>query len=566
MSLLHAIRRHFLIRRQFGVQFVSIVVAAHGFVIIATTLLDQAVMRHNVRITTLLVDLPLLIGMSLLYLSTLLLRRKRTAWLVTVLAYSFYLGLGISNLIAEVGFDDLNLLRLIRVAVLPALILVLLFVLQPYFVVKSDTQGFRVAARFSFIIIVVALLYGVIGFSLLDKSDFHQEISTTAALHYTVDQFDLTTVHPVHPYTFRAKVFTASLSFISIAAVAYAALSLFQPLRQRLLTDQAVDRQKMIDLMTKYPSKSESFFKVWPKDKHYFFDYDDTSGLAYAVHRGVALCLGDPAGRPTSFKSLLMEFEDFCFGNDWLPAHVHVLDTQRTLFEKQGYALQKIGEEAVVSIVDFQANVAGNKYFRHIRNKFTKQGYNSELLQPPHHPAVISRLKEISDDWLSRGGRDERGFAMGYFTEEYMQMCNIMVIRDAAGTIQAFLNQIPADFDTAEATYDLLRYTHSSIGNSNDFLLLSYIDYLQTQQYSHVNLGLCPLYGLDDKSEDSGLIDGLLRFAFANGDRFYSFSGLSRFKSKYEPEWRDSYLAYKGGIRGITKTANALMRSMRVKI
>ncbi len=565
MNLLVSLRRQFIVQRQFGVRFVSIVVASHGIFIVATTLLDQIAVRHRSHITALLVDLPLLIGMSLIYLSTLLMRRKRTAWLVTVLAYSFYLGLGMANLIAAVGIDDLNPIRIIRVAVLPGLILLLLFALQKEFIVKSDTQGFRVAARFSVIILAVALIYGIAGFSLLDHSDFHQEIRYSSALHYTVDQFDLTTTHPVHPYTIRAKLFTASLSFVSVAAVAYVLLALFQPLKQRL-SDQNQPRELLRNLMTKDTAKSEDFFKLWPHDKHYFFDTDKRSGLAYAVHRGVALCLGDPVGDKKAFGNLLSQFEDTCFGNDWLPAFVHVEDTHKKLYERHGYSLQKIGEEGVVDIEHFQTNVVTNKYFRHIRNKFTKQEFTGELLKPPHHTAVIQRLSEISDDWLKRGGREERGFAMGYFSEEYMQQCDVMVVRDAAGTIQAFLNMLPTDFDTQEATYDLLRYTHSSVGNSNDFLLINYIDYLSKSGYTRLNLGLCPLYGLDADTEDSGMIDGLLRFAFANGDRFYSFSGLQRFKSKYEPEWRDRYLAYQSGVRGITKTANALMRSMRVNI
>ncbi len=76
----------------------------------------------------------------------------------------------------------------------------------------------------------------------------------------------------------------------------------------------------------------------------------------------------------------------------------------------------------------FQADVAGNKYFRQINNKFTKQNFTCELLSPPHNQAMLDRLGTISENWLSQGGRSERGFAMGYFTPAYMQMCQVMVI------------------------------------------------------------------------------------------------------------------------------------------
>jgi phosphatidylglycerol lysyltransferase len=236
------------------------------------------------------------------------------------------------------------------------------------------------------------------------------------------------------------------------------------------------------------------------------------------------------------------------------------------LYERRGFSLQKLGQEAVVNLEHFQSEVVGGKYFRQINNKFTKQGYSAELLTPPHHTAVINRLRDISNDWLKHGGHEERGFAMGYFSEAYMQACPVMVVRDAAGTIQAFLNQLPADFDSTEATYDLLRYTRSSLGNSNDYLLMQFASILQKEGYQRLNLGLCPLTGLDEPDDDStGLIHTFLRFAYANGDRLYSFSGLYRFKSKYQPEWRDRYVAYQGGVRGFSRSMTALMRTMRVK-
>jgi phosphatidylglycerol lysyltransferase len=138
------------------------------------------------------------------------------------------------------------------------------------------------------------------------------------------------------------------------------------------------------------------------------------------------------------------------------------------------------------------------------------------------------------------------------------------VARDAAGTIQAFVNLVPAGFDTEEATYDLLRNAQGSLGNINDYLLMSLIEELEKKDYKRLNMGLAPLGGLaDDNEEERTLIDNLLQFAYANGDRFYSFSGLFRFKSKYEPEWQDRFIAYQNGTRGFSRTMTALTRCMR---
>jgi phosphatidylglycerol lysyltransferase len=385
------------------------------------------------------------------------------------------------------------------------------------------------------------------------------------AIHYTIDQFDLTTSKPLHAYTRQGKLFVDSLSFVSVGAVVYAVIALFQPLRSRFV-DQTAQRQHVHELLKRYGGRSEDFFKIWPHDKQYFFSPDGQGALAFRVSRGVALCLGNPVGDKRQFDQLLRDFAYLCFSNDWLAAVIHAEADCRELYEKYGFSLQKIGQEAILDLGHFQQEVRQDKYFRHIQNKFTKQDFRCELLTPPHHPAVLERLRLISDQWLARDGHDERGFAMGYYTDSYVQQCRLMVVRDAAGTIQAFVNQLPADFDKAEADFDMLRQADNSQSNISDFLLINFIDLLHQESYQRLNMGLCALTGLDDAdAERKSLIDSALKFAYANGGRFFSFSGLYRFKNKYQPEWRDRYIVYQGGVRGFSRTTTALMRAMRVK-
>src|SRR5262249_49730521 len=101
-------------------------------------------------------------------------------------------------------------------------------------------------------------------------------------------------------------------------------------------------------------------------------------------------------------------------------------------------------------------------------------------------------------------------------------------------------------------------------GNANDFLLMQFIAYLKQTGTARLNLGLCPLAGLEEADDERTVIDSALRFVYKNGDRIYSFSGLRRFKAKYEPRWSPRYVAYRGGIRGFTRVLNALNRAMKV--
>lgn len=549
----------------FGPRLVSILVLIHGILIVVLSLVSQISYRHlHIHVSDLSLYISLGVGITLIYLSSLLQRRKRSAFIATAIAYTFYLGAnieGLSDDLSDPRFHKHAAALILRAILLPIVILSLLYANRNKFVVRSDSQGFRTAFIVSLLILGVTFIYGTLGFHYLGRHGFHHRLSYPAAMHYTVDQFNITTNEPIRAYTHAAKLFIDSLTFITIFAVLYVFISFVQPLRARF-GDQKSDREKFLELLNiQHDAVSEDFFKLWPHDKQYFFDSTGESAVAFHVYRGTALILGGPAGKQARFKQLLSEFQYVCWGNDWRPAIVHADPVLKPIYEELGYIVQKLGEEAVVDLYKFDDETKKDKYFKNISNRFSKQGYSFELLSPPHHPAVLTRLKEVSDQWLNRGNHVERGYVMGYFTEQYISMCEVAVARDAAGTIQAFLNLVPADFDKHEATYDILRSSNNSLGNINDFLLVNLCRELLEQGYTNLNLGLCPLVGID-KDEKKGFISSLLSFTYANGDRFYSFSGLYRFKNKYQPEWKPRYIVYKGGVRGFSRTMNALMRTM----
>lgn len=555
-------REHIVIRSDFLRRLVALIVGLHGLFVIATTLIEQMAGRniHNF-IGAIDIDIPLLIGLGLIYLYSLLNRRKRAAWVVALLVYIFMIGFYANQ--TATAFDQQAWLAVTRKLIIPVCIIGLLLLCRRQFSVKSDIRSFGYAARFSLVILIVALIYGTTGFMLMDKHDFHREISYPQAVHWTVDQFGLTTTSEPTAHTKRAKLFLNSLSVVSIGAVAYAAISLFQPIRARY-TSHDHDRAQAEALLTLQPGRSEDFFKLWPHDKLYFFEPKGQAGLAYKVQNGVALIVGDPFGERRAASRLLKGFRDLCYGNDWLPAFVHTEPDWSDFYRKHGFGLQKLGQEAIVDLEHFDASVRGNKYFRQIRNKFEREKFTAEVLLPPHDKALIARLQIVSNEWLERPGRAERGFMLGYFSPEYLQQSTLIVARDSAGTIQGFVNQIPS-YDPAEANFDMLRHAAGSPGNINDFILMAFIDHLREAGFTRLNLGLSPLAGLEDV-DDSSVITRAMRFMYSNGDRFYSFSGLQRFKAKYEPNWSDRYLAYPANARNFVKIMNALNRAMRVKL
>src|SRR5205823_3086788 len=106
---------------------------------------------------------------------------------------------------------------------------------------------------------------------------------------------------PPTPYTKRAKLFLDSLGVISLGSLFYVGVSLFSPIRFRL-NNREHDYSDLTKLLRDYPSTSEDFFKLWPRDKAYFFNSSRSAALAYKTSRGVALVVGDPVGKKSEFK------------------------------------------------------------------------------------------------------------------------------------------------------------------------------------------------------------------------------------------------------------------------
>lgn len=548
--------------RRLWLNLIAALTAVSGLLTLSATLFE---IRHLHKARLVLTDarFTVIAGISLFYLAMLLRRGKRNAWAISLTVFPILLVRNLHHFFYDTSLDEEYLIRALLNILLPALALGGLIIFRRLFVVKSEPTSFRIALQRSVLVLAVAFLYGFAGFLAMDTHDFHQEISAPASAHYTIDQLGLTTNKGLITYTKRSVFFVDSLAWVSILALAYAALSLAAPVRFRL-RHAAEDYVQASLLIRRHGSSSEDFFKLWPRDKAYFFNRQRSAFLAYKVTNGIALVVGDPVGRQSQLKRLLSGFEQFCALNDWQPAIVHAETLNLRLYEDLGYEIQKIGQEAIIDLTRFSQATASNKTFRHIRNKFTKQGYYCEWLSPPHDKGVLEGLKDISDSWLKRPGRAERGFMLGYYSPAYIQQCRLMVVKNDSGTIEGFMNQLPMNIKK-EANFDFLRHKEDSPTNINDFMLLEFISHLREEGYKSLNMGLAPLAGLGRQDEGRGtIINNFLNFAYTNGSRFYSFRGLARFKAKYEPDWQDRYVIYKGGIVGFGRTMNSLIKAMRL--
>ena len=158
-----------LLRQSWPVWLVSLVTFLSGVWSIVSILLTR-VQRHGQDLLPfdefhLTRTLTLVLGFILVYLSFHLLQRRRTAWWVAIFATAL-------AIVAHLMY-----LRTWYTALPQTAIFALLIVFQRRFSVRSESRNIGMGFLLLVTSLFIALLYGTIGFWMLDKRDFGMTFS-----------------------------------------------------------------------------------------------------------------------------------------------------------------------------------------------------------------------------------------------------------------------------------------------------------------------------------------------------------------------------------------------------
>lgn len=126
------------------------------------------------------------------------------------------------------------------------------------------------------------------------------------------------------------------------------------------------------------------------------------------------------------------------------------------------------------------------------------------------------------------------------FIWDELKTQTIIAAENAEEKIVAFVNIIP-DSASGEATYDLIRKTTDAPGGIMDFVIIELINYLKSNGYLYLNLGLAPMSGINDPQN---FPEKSMKFAYHKIKSFSHFKGLRDFKEKFTPMWQNEYLIY----------------------
>lgn len=483
-----------------------------------------------------------LAGFALLLLASALWRRKRVAWLLTLVVLLIS---AVVHLLKGLDYEE---------AGMAAGLALWLIVWRPSFHARSDPPSIRQAFITLLAALGFTLAYGTLGFFLLDRH-FKVHFGLGSAIRQTIVMFTQYYDPGLQPITGFGRYFADSIYVVGAATTAYALLLLVRPVLSRRKASEA-ERLRASEIAARHGHTSLAPLTLLD-DKTYFFSAGG-SYVAFVVQGRAALALGDPIGPSEDLGQAVVGFKSLCSLNDWFPAFYQVLPESLPAYQELGFRSIRIGQEAIVELPGFSLEGGERKSIRTSVNKMQRLGYQAEVLHPPHPQGVLHELQEVSDEWLSSRHTAEMRFSVGWFDESYLNRCPVVIVKTADGVIDAFANVL-IEGQSREVAVDLMRQRPSAEKGQMDFIFAELICWAQAQGYARFNFGLSALSGIGERADDP-VVERALRFVYQHVTQVYNFKGLHAYKSKFGPAWHPRFLVYPD-VSSLPALVSALIRA-----
>jgi phosphatidylglycerol lysyltransferase len=455
------------------------------------------------------------VGMLLLILARGLQRRLDAAYVLTLVL--LIVG-AILSLLKGIDYEEATLLSLLALALAPA---------HRHFYRRASL--FRASFSIGWMVAIAAVL-GCATW-LVFFSFKHVEYSNNLWWEFSFH-------HGGAPRALRALVGATAVVML------FALANLIRPARTRRALPDDADLARAMPLLKQFSSAQGHLALVG--DKMLMFAPEDRAFIMYDIEGRSWVAMGDPVGaNEDARRELVWRFREECERAGGWPLFYQVRPEDLDLYLEVGMNLLKIGEEARVRLETFNLDGKSKKTLRGTVNKLSRDGLRMEIVPVEGVPALLPRLKLISDAWMRDKKVREKRFSLGLFDERYLSRTPMAVVWQGDEPV-AFANV----FVTAtkeEASVDLMRHLPDGPSGIMDFLFIEMMVWAKAEGYRWFNLGMAPLSGLQNR-RTAPLWSRFGAMVFGRGERFYNFRGLHRYKDKFDPEWEPRYIAVGGGI------------------
>ena len=347
----------------------------------------------------------------------------------------------------------------------------------------------------------------------------------------------------------QASGFIRAAAVLAILTLAVAAVSLLSsPGAGRHRPANAKDQAKALAALGQADRATPEAWLAALGDKTLLFSSSGNSFLAYRVRGRRWIAMGEPTGLKSERLDLLWAFAELADSYGGAAVFYSVGEAVLADLATMGLAVRKVGETAVVEVAAFSLEGKARQNLRTAINRAEREGASFAVLPPGSASGLAAELKSVSDAWLDDHNGDEKAFSLGRFDPAYLDLTPLAVVRQTSegvegpGRIVAFANLLPGVGEPREVAIDLMRHAPDAPPGVMDYLFIRAIQWAGEQGYTHFDLGMAPLAGLEDR-RGAPVFGRVGALVFEEGGALYGFQGLRAYKSKFFPDWRPRFIA-----------------------
>lgn len=285
-------------------------------------------------------------------------------------------------------------------------------------------------------------------------------------------------------------------------------------------------------------------FLAFTGDKRFLLSESGRSFIMFGIKGRAWVAVGPAIGLADEVEQLEVQFIAEARASRAFPSFYGVTSHDAQRLEKAGLVREKLGEKASLGLQDYSFAGRGKRDIRSARNKAVDAGCRFEVIDAGAAQDLHSQLKSISDNWLLSNASLEKKFSLGRFDAGYLKSFQIAVVFKDKQPI-AFANLWIKD---AVVVIDMMRYTSPAQSGLMDYLFMEVILWAQERELQQFDMGAAPLSGLAEQ-ESPSTVAKLGALIFVKGGKFYNFTGIKKYKNKFDPDWEPLFICAKSSLR-----------------
>ncbi|WP_406209789.1 DUF2156 domain-containing protein [Kitasatospora sp. NBC_01560] len=323
------------------------------------------------------------------------------------------------------------------------------------------------------------------------------------------------------------------------------------PTRAQARAPAADPQARAADLLAHRGGGNLSWMTTWPDNSYFFPDAPDGDGesyLAYRVHAGVAVALGDPVGAEGSRAGTITRFAGMCDHQGLVPCLFSATAQAAGTTDELGWRSVQVAEDTVIELPDLEFRGKAWQDVRTALNRAKKDGVEYRLVALAEQPRqVVSQVRGISEEWVGDMGLPEMGFTLGGVDEALDPRMRVGLATDGEHRLQGVTSWMPVYGEDGVPhgwTLDMMRRRRDGFRPVVEFMIASSCLALREDGARFLSLSGAPLARTGPPGAPT-VLDRILDQLGAAMEPYYGFRSLHAFKAKFQPHYEPMYLLYR---------------------